>query len=76
MGNECGDCETIHCIGSEKLKGNVVFLRRILGIKPSLERPQLDTTGVWYDSDSKRISFVMNRVLGGREKLLQIHVRF
>ncbi len=45
-GNECGDCETIHCIGSEKFKGNVVFYEGILGIKPSLERPQLDVTGL------------------------------
>lgn len=52
----------------KKLKETLYFYEGILGIKPSLERPQLDTTGVWYDSDSKRISFVMNRVLGGREK--------
>ena len=52
----------------KNLKETLYFYEGILGIKPSLERPQLDTTGVWYDSDSKRISFVMNRVLGGREK--------
>lgn len=58
----------MYCIRSEEFKGNFVFYEGILGIKPSLERPQLDVTGVWYDSDSKRISFVMNRMLGGREK--------
>ncbi|EOS8271733.1 TPA: VOC family protein [Bacillus paranthracis] len=52
----------------KNLKETLYFYEGILGIKPSLERPQLDTTGVWYHSDSKRISFVMNRVLGGREK--------
>ncbi|WP_139366265.1 VOC family protein [Bacillus cereus] len=52
----------------KNLKETLYFYEGILGIKPSLERPQLDTTGVWYDSDSKRISFVMNRVLGGRGK--------
>ncbi|WP_142337061.1 VOC family protein [Bacillus anthracis] len=52
----------------KNLKETLYFYEGILGIKPSLERPQLDTTGIWYDSDSKRISFVMNRVLGGREK--------
>ena len=44
-GNECGDCETIHCIGSENLKETLYFYEGILGIKPSLERPQLDVTG-------------------------------
>ncbi|AIE78296.1 Lactoylglutathione lyase [Bacillus cereus] len=52
----------------KNLKETLYFYEGILGIKPSLERPQLDTTGVWYDSDSKRISFVMNRMLGGRGK--------
>lgn len=52
----------------KNLKETLYFYEGILGIKPSLERPQLDVTGVWYDSDSKRISFVMNRMLGGREK--------
>ncbi|PKJ53118.1 lactoylglutathione lyase [Bacillus sp. SN10] len=52
----------------KNLKETLYFYEGILGIKPSLERPQLDTTGVWYDSNSKRISFVMNRGLGGREK--------
>ncbi|EOG8710273.1 VOC family protein [Bacillus paranthracis] len=52
----------------KNLKETLYFYEGILGIKPSLERPQLDVTGVWYDSDSKRISFVLNRVLGGREK--------
>ncbi|ANC17959.1 MULTISPECIES: VOC family protein [Bacillus] len=52
----------------KNLKETLYFYEGVLGIKPSLERPQLDVTGVWYDSDSKRISFVMNRMLGGREK--------
>ena len=52
----------------KNLKETLYFYEGILGIRPSLERPQLDVTGVWYDSDSKRISFVMNRILGGREK--------
>ncbi|HDR7704706.1 lactoylglutathione lyase [Bacillus sp. S70] len=52
----------------KNLKETLYFYEGILGIRPSLERPQLDVTGVWYDSDSKRISFVMNRMLGGREK--------
>lgn len=60
----------------KNLKETLYFYEGILGIKPSLERPQLDVTGVWYDSDSKRISFVMNRMLGGRKKVLQIHARF
>ncbi|MGK8832145.1 VOC family protein [Bacillus paranthracis] len=52
----------------KNLKETLYFYEGILGIKPSLERPQLDVTGVWYDADSTRISFVMNRILGGREK--------
>ncbi|ARP56245.1 lactoylglutathione lyase [Bacillus thuringiensis] len=52
----------------KNLKEALYFYEGILGIKPSLERPQLDVTGVWYDTDSTRISFVMNRMLGGREK--------
>ncbi|HDR7790840.1 MULTISPECIES: VOC family protein [Bacillus] len=52
----------------KNLKETLYFYEGILGIKPSLERPQLDVTGVWYDADSTRISFVMNRMLGGREK--------
>ena len=52
----------------KNLKETLYFYEGILGIKPSLERPQLDVTGVWYDTDSTRISFVMNRSLGGREK--------
>ncbi|MBG9525745.1 lactoylglutathione lyase [Bacillus thuringiensis] len=52
----------------KNLKETLYFYEGILGIRPSLERPPLDVTGVWYDSDSKRISFVMNRMLGGREK--------
>ncbi|HDR4481841.1 MULTISPECIES: VOC family protein [Bacillus] len=52
----------------KNLKETLYFYEGILGIKPSLERPQLDVTGVWYDTDSTRISFVMNRMLGGREK--------
>lgn len=52
----------------KNLKETLYFYEGILGIKPSLERHQLDVTGVWYDTDSTRISFVMNRMLGGREK--------
>ncbi|QWI15288.1 lactoylglutathione lyase [Bacillus wiedmannii] len=52
----------------KNLKETLYFYEGILGIKPSLERPQSDVTGVWYDADSTRISFVMNRSLGGREK--------
>ncbi|GMB74355.1 lactoylglutathione lyase [Bacillus cereus] len=52
----------------KNLKETLYFYEGILGIKPSLERPQLDITGVWYDADSMRVSFVMNRSLGGREK--------
>ncbi|MBH0348162.1 lactoylglutathione lyase [Bacillus thuringiensis] len=52
----------------KNLKETLYFYEGILGIKPSLERPQLDVTGVWYDADSTGISFVMNRMLGGREK--------
>jgi len=65
-----GGMNVEQCIVLEvkNLKETLYFYEGILGIKPSLERPQLDTTGVWYDSDSKRISFVMNRILGGREK--------
>ncbi|WP_052733433.1 VOC family protein [Bacillus cereus] len=52
----------------KNLKETLYFYEGILGIIPSSERPQLDITGVWYDTDSTRISFVMNRSLGGREK--------
>jgi catechol 2,3-dioxygenase-like lactoylglutathione lyase family enzyme len=52
----------------KNLKETLYFYEGILGIRPSSERPQLDITGVWYDADSTRISFVMNRSLGGREK--------
>ncbi|EEK80443.1 MULTISPECIES: VOC family protein [Bacillus] len=52
----------------KNLKETLYFYEGILGITPSSERPQLDVTGVWYDTDSARISFVMNRSLGGREK--------
>ncbi|MEK4676530.1 MULTISPECIES: VOC family protein [Bacillus] len=52
----------------KNLKETLYFYEGILGIKPSLERPQLDVTGVWYDADSMRVNFVMNRSLGGREK--------
>ncbi|PFJ17123.1 lactoylglutathione lyase [Bacillus cereus] len=52
----------------KSLKETLYFYEGILGIKPSLERPQLDVTGVWYDADSIRISFVKNCSLGGREK--------
>ncbi|KAA0762146.1 VOC family protein [Bacillus sp. SH5-2] len=52
----------------KNLKETLYFYEGILGITPSSERPQLDVTGVWYDTDSTRISFVMNRSLGGCEK--------
>ncbi|KXH82612.1 lactoylglutathione lyase [Bacillus sp. JH7] len=52
----------------KNLKETLYFYEGILGITPSSERPQLDITGIWYDTDSTRISFVMNRSLGGREK--------
>ncbi|MED2184977.1 MULTISPECIES: VOC family protein [Bacillus cereus group] len=52
----------------KNLKETLYFYEGILGITPSSLRPQLDVTGVWYDTDSTRISFVMNRSLGGREK--------
>ncbi|EKS8359108.1 lactoylglutathione lyase [Bacillus cereus] len=52
----------------KNLKETLYFYEGILGITPSSERPQLDITGVWYDTDSTRISFVMNRSLGGHEK--------
>ncbi|KAA0823277.1 lactoylglutathione lyase [Bacillus sp. AY2-1] len=52
----------------KNLKETLYFYEGILGITPSSLRPQLDITGVWYDADSTRISFVMNRMLGGREK--------
>ncbi|HDR8120352.1 TPA: lactoylglutathione lyase [Bacillus cereus] len=52
----------------KNLKETLYFYEGILGITPSSERPQLDITGVWYDTDSTRISFVMNRSLGGRER--------
>ncbi|HHY2676949.1 VOC family protein [Bacillus toyonensis] len=52
----------------KNLKETLYFYEGILGISPSSERPQLDITGVWYDANSMRISFVMNRILGGREK--------
>ncbi|OFD84010.1 hypothetical protein BWGOE8_07960 [Bacillus mycoides] len=52
----------------KNLKETLYFYEGILGIIPSSERPQLDITGVWYDADSTRISFVMNRNLGGRDK--------
>ncbi|PEK45167.1 lactoylglutathione lyase [Bacillus toyonensis] len=52
----------------KNLKETLYFYEGILGISPSSERPQLDITGVWYDANSMRISFVMNRSLGGREK--------
>ncbi|AMR01344.1 lactoylglutathione lyase [Bacillus thuringiensis] len=52
----------------KNLKETLYFYEGILGITPSSLRPQLDVTGVWYDIDSTRISFVMNRMLGGREK--------
>lgn len=52
----------------KNLKETLYFYEGILGIRPSAERPQLDVTGVWYDADSMRISFVMNRSLGRQEK--------
>ncbi|PFQ43342.1 lactoylglutathione lyase [Bacillus cereus] len=52
----------------KNLKETLYFYEGILGIVPSSERPQLDVTGVWYDADSMRISFVMNRNLGGQDK--------
>jgi catechol 2,3-dioxygenase-like lactoylglutathione lyase family enzyme len=52
----------------KNLKETLYFYEGILGVSPSSERPQLDVTGVWYDADSMRISFVMNRSLGEREK--------
>ncbi|WP_254489121.1 VOC family protein [Bacillus thuringiensis] len=60
--------ENLIVLEVKNLKETLYFYEGILGIKPSLERPQLDVTGVWYDTDSTRISFVMNRMLGGREK--------
>ncbi|PHE99843.1 lactoylglutathione lyase [Bacillus wiedmannii] len=60
----------------KNLKETLYFYEGILGITPSSERPQLDITGVWYDTDSTRISFVMNRSLGGREKSVADSVDF
>ena len=59
----------------KNLKETLYFYEGILGIKPSLEKTTIRCNGVWYDADSTRISFVMNRMLGGQEKVLQIHVR-
>ncbi|MEG7841672.1 VOC family protein [Bacillus mobilis] len=62
------DVKNLIVLEVKNLKETLYFYEGILGIKPSLERPQLDVTGVWYDADSTRISFVMKRSLGGREK--------
>ncbi|KAB2454222.1 lactoylglutathione lyase [Bacillus sp. CH126_4D] len=53
---------------SKNLKETLYFYEGILGFKPSKERPQIRVTGVWYDIDSTRICFVVNRLLGGPEK--------
>ncbi|EJQ54246.1 Uncharacterized protein BWINRASL_00762 [Bacillus mycoides] len=50
---------------SKNLKETLYFYEGILGFKPSKERPQLRVTGVWYDIDSTRICFVVNRNFGG-----------
>ncbi|MEG7858230.1 MULTISPECIES: lactoylglutathione lyase [Bacillus] len=62
------DVKNLIVLEVKNLKETLYFYEGILGIKPSLERPQLDVTGVWYDADLTRISFVMKRSLGGREK--------
>ncbi|MED1507471.1 VOC family protein [Bacillus proteolyticus] len=49
---------------SKNLKETLYFYEGILGFKPSKERPQIRVTGVWYDIDSTRICFVVNRGLG------------
>ncbi|KEK24264.1 VOC family protein [Bacillus gaemokensis] len=56
--------ETItNCIVLEvrNLKETLYFYEGILGLKPSGQRPQLNVPGVWYDVDTTRICFVVNR---------------
>ncbi|KFM99096.1 lactoylglutathione lyase [Bacillus clarus] len=55
---------------SSSLKETLYFYEGILGLKPSVERPQLHVTGVWYDVNSTRICFVVNRNLREREKVV------
>ncbi|TCW51443.1 catechol 2,3-dioxygenase-like lactoylglutathione lyase family enzyme [Bacillus thuringiensis] len=62
------DVKNLIVLEVKNLKETLYFYEGILGITPNSERPQLDVIGVWYDTDLTRISFVMNRSLGGREK--------
>ncbi|MEI4803495.1 VOC family protein [Bacillus sp. NPDC077411] len=43
------------------LKKTLYFYEGILGFRPSIERPQLDVPGVWYDAGEMRICCVLNR---------------
>ena len=73
QGNECGECKNLIVLEVKNLKETLYFYEGILGITPSSERPQLDITGVWYDADSTRIGFVMNRMLEEERRVLRIH---
>ena len=43
------------------LKKTLYFYEGILGFRPSIERPQLDVPGVWYDAGEMRICCVLNK---------------
>ncbi|WP_242222644.1 lactoylglutathione lyase [Bacillus cereus group sp. BfR-BA-01380] len=46
------------------LKKTLYFYEGILGFRPSIERPQLDVPGVWYDAGEMRICCVLNKEKG------------
>ncbi|MBO1582238.1 VOC family protein [Bacillus sp. XF8] len=59
--------ETItNCIVLEvrNLKDTLYFYEGVLGFQPSRHRPQLHVPGVWYDIDSTRICFILNKKKG------------
>lgn len=43
------------------LKETLYFYEGVLGLEPSMKRPQLDVPGVWYDIGSIRICFIVNK---------------
>ncbi|MGG2016588.1 lactoylglutathione lyase [Bacillus sp. S10(2024)] len=43
------------------LKKTLYFYEGILGFRPSIERPQLDVPGVWYDVGEMRICCILNK---------------
>ncbi|WP_459500389.1 VOC family protein [Bacillus sp. C1] len=43
------------------LKETLYFYEGILGLQPSIHRPQLHVPGVWYDVGGARICCVLNR---------------